>query len=144
MFFLLSTVTAVFASDQLTKWLAIEFLKPRLSVELIPQVFHLSYVENTGIAFGFFDAHPGWLTIIISISVVCLIAYLPFFAQKSLSKRLAYGFILGGALGNLVDRFQYHHVIDFLDFRIWPVFNLADSFITVGVVCFIWFAVKKD
>ena len=75
--------------------------------------------------------------------MVVLIFCTPYFTQKYFWKKAAYGAILGGALGNLVDRYRIHHVIDFLDFRIWPVFNVADSFITLGVIVFIWLSLKE-
>ena len=132
----------VLLSDQLTKLLAVLFLKPLTSIPILPNIFHLSFVENTGIAFGFFQGHSGFLTVLITVSVLGLLICSVFFKNQSLPHRLAYGFILGGALGNLIDRLRLEHVIDFLDFRIWPVFNIADSFITIGVMLFIWFAVR--
>ena len=128
--------------DQLTKFLAVRFLKPLTSVPIIPHVFHLSFVENTGIAFGLFQSHPEALTILIAASVLCLLICTRFFVNQPLSHQLAYGFILGGSIGNWIDRVRFEHVIDFLDFRIWPVFNIADSFITIGVALFVWFALR--
>ncbi|MBI1978307.1 MAG: signal peptidase II [Candidatus Omnitrophica bacterium] len=132
----------VLFSDQLTKFLALLFLKSKSSVPIVPNVFHLSFVENTGIAFGLFRDHPQFWTFLISASVLILLVASWFFKNQSFVKRMAFGFILGGAIGNCIDRIRFEHVIDFLDFRIWPVFNLADSFITVGVFLFIWVTLR--
>ncbi len=130
--------------DQLSKYLAVHFLSSAGSHPVIPGIFHLSYVENTGIAFGFFHSYPQLWLVIISLSVAGLAVGSWFFKNKSLIQRIAYGFILGGAIGNWIDRLRVHYVIDFLDFRVWPVFNIADSFITIGVAIFIWFALKGE
>ena len=128
--------------DQITKYFAISYLKPRLSVPVIPGIFHLSFVENSGIAFGLFQNRPEFWTTFITLSVLVLLIVSWFFKSQPLSSRISFAFILGGALGNCVDRIRFAGVIDFLDFRIWPVFNLADSFITIGVIVFIWFTLK--
>ena len=128
--------------DQATKSLAISYLKPRFSVPIIPDVFHLSFVENTGIAFGLFQRHPGFWTVMIALSVIVLLIVSWFFRTQLLSRKLAFAFILGGAIGNCIDRIRFEHVIDFLDFRIWPIFNLADSSITIGVLLFVWFTLR--
>ena len=132
----------VLVLDQLSKILALNFLKPRPSVPVWPNVFHLSFVENSGIAFGLFQDHPEFWTLIISGSVLCLLIVSVFFRKQPFSHKLAFGFILGGAVGNWIDRLQFTHVIDFLDFRVWPVFNVADSFITIGALLFVWFALR--
>ena len=132
----------VLVCDQLTKFLAVQFLKPTTSAPVIPNFFQLSFVENTGIAFGFFQGHPEFWTLIITGSVAALLIGSYFFLSQPRSHRVAYGFILGGAVGNWIDRVRFEHVIDFLDFHVWPVFNVADSFITIGVVLFIWFALR--
>lgn len=128
--------------DQLTKFLAISFLKPVSSVPIWRNVFHLSYVENTGIAFGWFQGRPEFWSIVISASVLVLLVASPFFLNHARSRQLAFGLILGGAVGNWIDRMRFDYVIDFLDFQIWPVFNLADSFITIGALLFIWFTLR--
>ena len=133
----------VFLLDQLTKFLALTLLKPRSSISVVPNVFHLSFVENTGIAFGLFQGYPGLWTLVITLSVLGLGVGAACFRKQPDSRRLAFGLILGGAAGNWFDRIRLGHVVDFLDFRIWPVFNVADSFITIGVVAFIWFAVRN-
>ena len=137
----------VLLCDQLTKFLAVSYLKPLAGISVVPNIFNLSYVENTGIAFGFFQGHPEFLTLLITASVLALFVCAGFFKYQPLPQKLAYGFIVGGSLGNWVDRMRVGHVIDFLDFHIssvfhWPVFNIADSFITIGVFLFIGFALR--
>ena len=134
---------SVLVLDQLTKWLALEFLAAEGSIAVIPNVFHLSFVENTGIAFGFFQGHPAFFTHVITVSVVVLLIASRWFVLQPRSRQIAFGLILGGAVGNWIDRLRYEHVIDFIDFRIWPVFNIADSGITVGVLMFVWFMLKR-
>ena len=128
--------------DQVTKFLAFQFLKPIEYIPIIPNIVHLSYVQNTGIAFGLFQNHPEIWSILISVSVLFLFIGTGFFVNQPLSRKIAYGFILGGAVGNWIDRIRLHYVVDFLDFRVWPVFNIADSFITISVVIFIWYALR--
>ena len=78
------------------------------------------------------------LTVLVSLCVIVLLFYSVKIAKKSAIEKIAYGLILGGAIGNLIDRFRFGWVVDFLDFRIWPVFNVADSGITIGVILFAW------
>ena len=129
--------------DQLTKYVALKYLSPYQSIPVIPNVFHLSLVKNTGIAFGFFGDRARLLTAVV---IVCLLGllFLAFQMRRArLLERVALGFILGGAAGNLIDRITAGHVVDFFDFRIWPVFNVADSFITVGVAMFLLLTFRK-
>lgn len=109
------------------------YLRDTESLPVISNIFHLTLVRNTGIAFGFFHGGSKWLLAAIFLGILVLF-YLTFQMRNELLMfRLSFGFVLGGALGNVIDRMTQGAVIDFLDFRIWPVFNLADSFITVGV-----------
>jgi signal peptidase II len=140
--FLCFVAISVLVVDQVTKWFALQHLPPASSIPVIPNVFHLSYVQNTGIAFGLFRDYSALLLALITGSVLALLIGSRWLAKQSASQRLAYGFILGGALGNWIDRVRFQHVIDFLDFRIWPVFNFADTFITIGVLLFIWFIIR--
>ena len=139
---LFSVSAIVLLVDQVTKYLALWWLKPKGSVAIFPGIFHLSFVENTGIAFGFFQGHPEILSYVILASVLCLLCGSWFLRNHRRPAQVAYAFILGGAAGNLIDRIRFHHVVDFLDFRVWPVFNMADSFITIGVCLFIYFALR--
>jgi len=113
------------------------------SIPVIKSIFHITYVENTGIAFGLFP-QGHFLFIIISLIIILVIV---FFERKTVLKspaeRFCLGLILGGALGNLIDRLRFGFVIDFLDFRIWPVFNLADSGVCIGGILMVFFLLKK-
>lgn len=128
--------------DQITKILAFKFLLPKGSINILP-FFSLTYVENTGSAFGLFQNANLFL-----LMVSLLVLFLVIKWRKdilSLGRLAKYGYlmIVAGALGNIFDRIFLGHVIDFLDFRVWPVFNIADSAICVGAA-FIALAVLKN
>jgi len=112
------------------------------SIPIIRNVLHITFVTNTGAAFGFFKDST-WVFIAISLVAILAISILIFRAikrQEFLSNPLFnFGLILiiSGAIGNLVDRLRFTYVIDFIDFRIWPVFNVADSSITIGTLLLI-------
>ena len=131
------SILGLFAVDRLTKYWALHWLKYNSSIPALP-FFHLTYVENTGAAFGI-GFHRNKLFIAISAALLAVLFYL----QRQWSRRspwLEAGVLLviGGALGNLYDRIAYGYVVDFLDFRVWPVFNFADSCVTVGAFCLAW------
>ncbi|MBI2871313.1 MAG: signal peptidase II [Candidatus Omnitrophica bacterium] len=122
--------------DQLTK-LAVELFL-RESVPVIPNIFYLTRVHNSGGAFGLFT---GFTWMFVAVGLLTLAFGLLFRRSIQTAPRLirwAAVLILGGALGNLIDRLRFGYVIDFLDFRVWPVFNLADSSITVGTCLIVW------
>ena len=137
-------VLSVLAFDQITKLLAIKYLAPSESWPLIPGIFHLTFVENTGIAFGLFRQHQPILIGLITISLIGLLIWGSKSKSFDLPQRIGLALILGGAVGNWIDRVRLGAVIDFLDFRVWPVFNIADSAITVGVVIYMWLFLKGD
>lgn len=126
-------VLAVFL-DQLTKYLTILFLKPVDTLPIIEDVLHLTYVENTGAAFGMMKDQR-WLFMIVStVAIIALLIYL--FKKKTQPKleNLAIAFIVGGGIGNMIDRVLLGYVVDMIDFRLinFAVFNVADSFVCVG------------
>jgi signal peptidase II len=109
----------------------------RHTLPVIQGVFHLTYVTNTGAAFSLFSGKVEWLRwLSLGVSLV-LIAIALFGPSLSFWEQLGYGLILGGAMGNGIDRFFLGYVVDFLDFRLinFAVFNIADSFISIGIVC---------
>lgn len=117
----------------MTKAASVFFLSAGNSISVLDGIFHLTLVYNTGIAFGFFKDHPSLLLTLITLSLVLLIFWGMKIRQSSRLARAGLGLILGGAVGNWIDRIRVGAVIDFLDFRIWPVFNFADTAISVGV-----------
>jgi signal peptidase II len=122
--------------DQLSKYLVVQNFRLGQSLPLLPGVFHFTYVTNTGAAFSLFQggAWLRWLSLFVSLGLIALAWFGP---KLNRFEQLGYGFILGGALGNGIDRFVSGAVVDFLDFRLikFPVFNLADTFINVGIIC---------
>lgn len=90
-------------------------------------------VFNKGIAFGLFKEYSHFLNYLIIILILFLFYIIKKDTHKTFSSKIAYGLILGGAFSNLYDRLVYGYVIDYIDLKVWPVFNLADSAITVGV-----------
>jgi signal peptidase II len=126
-------VLAAVLADQVTKRLVSSQLGLGDEVDVIGP-FTIHHVQNSGIAFGLF---PNSTTIVIGLTAAALVWMLVFFARSGARHPVlpvALGLVLGGSLSNLVDRVRLGHVTDFLDLRYWPAFNLADSFIVVGVI----------
>ena len=130
-------VISVLFLDQLTKFLAASFLQLNTPVILIHNFLNLSLVHNRGAAFGILK-NQLLVFVIISLAAITLIIYHLKDKKKSFLSSISLSLILAGAAGNLIDRLRFGFVIDFLDFRVWPVFNLADSAITIGVVLLSW------
>lgn len=128
-FYIVSGLTIAF--DQLTKIIALNNLTE--SIPVLPNVFHFTLVFNRGVAFGLFREHPEILLILISLSILVLLYVAHLSSSIKVSQQIIFGLIFGGAIGNWIDRLIHGAVIDFLDFRVWPVFNLADSAICVAV-----------
>jgi len=144
----------IIAVDQLTKILVDRTMPLHHSIPIIDGLFSLTYVRNTGAAFGIFSrSHEAFrLPFLVLVSVVAIgfiVAMLRRLRDRETGLMTALSFILGGAVGNLIDRALHGEVIDFLDFYWstyhWPAFNLADSFITVGVAITIFHLMRaKD
>ncbi|WP_088241664.1 signal peptidase II [Calothrix rhizosoleniae] len=130
------TAFVTFFLDQLTKYLVVKTFNLKETLPLIPGVFHFTYVRNTGAAFSLFSGQVEWLRWLSLLVSLALIAFACFAPNLNFWERLGYGCILGGAMGNGIDRFVLGYVVDFLDFRLinFPVFNLADVFINIGIV----------
>ncbi len=133
--------------DQLTKALILHTLPLYESIGVIPGFFNITHIHNPGGAFGFLaDRGPSTrhvFFIVLSSLAICLIFY--FYVKTPRTHRLladSFALILGGAVGNMVDRLRFGTVVDFLDFYIgslhWPAFNVADSAITVGMLVFMF------
>jgi signal peptidase II len=143
-FFLVAGV--VVGLDQLSKYLV------RANMVLgqsIPEhgFFRFTYGTNTGGVFGFFSNQTFLITVAAVIAVVVIILYSRHKMAQSMLVKVSLGMILGGSIGNLIDRIRFGAVTDFIDIGAWPVFNLADSAIDVGVVfliIYILFKMRKD
>jgi signal peptidase II len=134
---------AIVALDQLTKVLVLARFRLGESVSVIENFFNLTFVKNFGAAFGFLaQSHPGFREVFfLTMPPIAIIVI--FFLLKSVQNNdrvqiLALSSILGGAMGNYVDRLRFRYVVDFLDFHwfnqySWPAFNIADSAIVIGV-----------
>ncbi|MBX5490332.1 MAG: signal peptidase II [Chloroflexi bacterium] len=126
------TAAAVFGLDQVTKALAVAYLEPVGSIPLVG-FLRLTYVENRGAAFGVLQNQTLFF-IVVGVAVVAgLLASYRYLHTVPPLLNVCLGLQLGGALGNLVDRVRQGYVVDFFDLTWWPVFNIADSAIVVGV-----------
>lgn len=142
--FALLTALLVIGLDQWTKSLVVAHLSPPdfgPQVPIIGQYLVLYYVRNQGAAFSMFNTNGPVLIALITVAVVVIFyLYLRMFNTGSLLYKLVFGLIIGGAAGNLLDRFTHGSVVDFIWFRIpqigfsFAIFNLADSAITIGVI----------
>lgn len=130
--------------DQLTKWFAEAMLVPYQPVPIIP-MFNLTLAYNTGAAFSFLSDAGGWqrwfFIVLTTIVIIVLFGWLWRMRAEEKLHAVSISLILGGAIGNLIDRVLLGHVIDFLDVYYdqyhWPIFNIADSAITAGVMLLI-------
>ncbi len=142
-FFWLAAIVGLLL-DRLTKLWVVKTMVLSQSIPLLPGVFHITYVVNKGAAFSLFQGSVWlrWLSLAVSLGLMAMAWFGPRFDRW---EQLGYGFILSGALGNGIDRFVLSHVIDFLDVRLinFPVFNLADAFINVGIFCLLIAAFRK-
>lgn len=140
----------VLALDQASKLAVIDRLAAYVDVIAVTGFFNLVHVHNTGAAFSLFADQPGWqrgFFVAVALIAAGVILYL---LRKTAGRRLfsvALALILGGAVGNVIDRILYGHVIDFLDIYVntwhWPAFNIADSAISIGAVLLIWDGMRK-
>jgi len=132
---------AVVGLDQLTKWLVVSTLEEGESVRILGDVLWISHIRNSGAAFGLLRGFGGLLALVALVGVVAFFAII---VQKPPAIiGVAAALVAAGALGNLVDRLfrgpiGRGSVVDFVDFRFWPAFNVADSAITIGAVLIVW------
>jgi len=121
--------------DQLTKFLAVKYLKKIATKPLIEGVLHLTYVENRGAAFGMLADNRWIFMILSSIMIICLSIYLyGGFSSQNKLYTVSSSLIISGGIGNMIDRIALGYVVDFIDFRLinFAVFNGADSFVCIG------------
>lgn len=135
---------AVLGLDQWTKHVVVTTFDPGESRIVVPHLLYWTYVQNRAGAFGLFGTQT-WLLVAMALVVLALFWYaFRDVARNSLLVRAAFGAIVGGAFGNIIDRFHYSFVVDFVDLRWWPVFNVADSCITIGVGLLVLSTILRD
>ena len=147
-----SWVTVILIADQLTKFIVDQTMPLHHSIPIIEDLFSLTYIRNTGAAFGILSGSAAafrlpFLLLFSMVAIVFIVLMLHRLPDRETGLITALAFILGGAIGNLIDRIAYGEVIDFLDFYWsrfhWPAFNLADSFITIGVLITVYYLIKS-
>ena len=127
--------------DQAVKYYVHANMTVGQSIPIIKDIFHITYVLNPGAAFGILEHKRSFFVIIVFLMLA-----ISYYAYRKINHmdnflKLGMGLLIGGAIGNLIDRLKTGYVIDFIDFRVWPVFNIADISIVVGVGIIIYFMV---
>ena len=134
MILLIALIFGVIALDQLTKWLAVIYLSGEPSFPLWKDVLHFTYARNEGAAFGMLSDQRWVFMVFSTIAIIALLIVLCFYRPKSRYVQITLAMIVGGGIGNMIDRVALGYVIDFIDFTLidFAIFNVADSFVTVG------------
>jgi signal peptidase II len=149
--FILLLSLPLYALDQITKWWVLGSIHPEeRPVQVIPDVFYLVNVTNSGAAFGSFKNNNLFFIVLSCVALLVVVALLVRRRSPDALRDISLALLLAGILGNLTDRFMHGHVIDFLLFDLhiplahpWPAFNVADSCICIAVVCFILHSLRK-
>lgn len=144
MLYILSIVF-ILIIDQFSKYLSVLYIKPMGSYPLINQVFHLTYAENRGAAFSIFSGKQTLLIIVTALIIILLGCYLVKVRKSGqVLLKVLLSLIIGGAMGNLVDRIRLNYVVDMFDFTLinYPIFNMADVFVVTGAILLSYYILK--
>lgn len=142
MFYLIAIIWLVL--DQVSKYYVMNHFAVGESVPVIQNVFHLTYIINRGAAFGML-ANQRWFFLVVAFILIIVYAiYHKKVNRGPISLRIGSALLISGAIGNGIDRYVLHGVVDFFDFRIWPIFNVADIGICVGVACIIYHLLRNE
>ncbi len=148
MLFVIVGAIVLLGIDQLVKYLTVLCVKPAVTVPIIQDVFHLTYVENRGAAFGVLQERLGLFVIITLVFIIGVFWFLVRYKPQSKLLLTSLALLVGGALGNFLDRIIRGYVVDMFDFRLihFAVFNAADVFVVVGAIllaCYLIFVEGK-
>ncbi len=138
---------AIVVADQAAKWLVRTRLGPddaRHVARVAGVPVRFVYTENTGVAFGALTGGGRWLAALVLLAAVGFVLLIPRTGGPSTVAAIACALVLGGAIGNLIDRVRFGHVIDFIDAGRWPAFNIADASITIGTITLLVRAFTAD
>ena len=140
-------IAFVVAIDQLTKYLIYANLELNSTIPLLDGIFHITYIQNSGAAFSMFQNKTGFLIAMqLAVITVVLVYLIKRQKKEHWCLLLSLSLIAAGGMGNLIDRAMNGYVVDFLDFRIWPIFNVADISVCVGcglLVLYMFFVEPK-
>lgn len=125
--------------DQWTKYYIKTTMLPGMSIPVVDNIFHITYVLNPGAAFGILEHQTAFFVIIAMIMLIAALYFYRYIAEQHQLMRFGIALMAGGAVGNVIDRIKTGYVVDFFDFRIWPVFNIADIAIVTGVSFIIFY-----
>lgn len=137
----------IFALDQATKFLVLKHIPLHESWSPVPalaRIFRFTFITNTGAAFGMFPQLGSAFMLIAIVVIVAIIAFYRHLPTGHLWIRISLGLQLGGAMGNLLDRLLHGYVVDFIDIGFWPIFNLADLSIVLGVAILSYFLWNEE
>jgi signal peptidase II len=140
---LAAVALAAVVADQVTKHVVVSHLRVAEAVHVVGP-FWIRHVQNSGIAFGLFASATAAVIVVTAIAVAWMLVYFARSGARHPVLPVALGLVIGGSVSNLADRVRLGYVTDFLDFKYWPAFNLADSFIVVGVAILLGALVLTD
>lgn len=141
---LLIIIAFVVFVDQFTKYLVTTNMVEGMGIPIISGIFHLTFILNPGAAFGILENNR-WFFVLTAVFVLVFLFYCRrTILSESMLVQLGIALFSGGALGNLIDRIRIGLVIDFFDFRIWPIFNVADIAICLGVGLILWSMIRME
>ena len=147
-FLWLLPIAAVIGLDQLTKYLTVLNLKPITTFPIIENVLHLTYVENRGAAFGMLKDHRWVFMIVSTAAIIAILVFMLAGFKKHFDPLLYIGLsmIVGGGIGNMIDRVSFGYVVDMIDFRLinFAVFNVADTFVCIGCALVLLQIIRSD
>ncbi|WP_182188184.1 signal peptidase II [Pectinatus frisingensis] len=139
----IACIAAIIIVDQLVKFYVQATMLPGMSFPVIKNIFSITYIQNAGAAFGILE-HQRFFFIVATLFILFGSVYFyPYLKKQPSSIRLGCALLLGGAVGNLIDRIRLGIVVDFFDFHIWPIFNIADIAIVSGVIIIMYYILTK-
>ena len=134
----------IIAADYASKCYIKAAMTEGMSIPVLEGVFHITYILNPGAAFGLLANQRALFIGAAFVLIASLLFLRKHIKKQPLCLKIGASLIAGGALGNLVDRIKIGAVVDFLDFRVWPVFNIADAAICIGAGCILWSMMKNE
>ncbi len=130
---LLPIVFSIAIADQAVKAVVVRHMYLGESITVLPGILTITRIHNSGIAFGLFPGMPDLFMVVTLISMLAVLYFYLTVTPREVLLIVGCGLIMGGALGNLIDRFRMGYVVDYIYFSFWPAFNVADSAVTIGV-----------